>query len=111
MGRRHLRRRSRWVHQAVRPQPRHRLDRERDVLAVTISWAPPTLVSPTTITLTNTSGGRKAIMDPTKDYIVVMPSSPITVAGGVELNGGRNVVLIGGGIKFAAPLVLARPQF
>ena len=63
-----------------------------------LTWAPPPLVSPTTITLSNSA--RKAIMDPTKDYIVQMPSV-IDVAGGIELIGGRNVRLIGGKIQFS----------
>jgi hypothetical protein len=37
-------------------------------------------------------------MDPTKDYILRAPE-PITVKGGVNLTGGRNVVWIGGEIR------------
>lgn len=62
-----------------------------------LRYAPPTLVSPTTITLSNTS--RKAILDINKDYIIKL-NGVIDVSGGIEINGGRNVVLTGGTIKF-----------
>lgn len=64
-----------------------------------LTWAPPALTNPLTITLTNDANGRKAMMDPTRDYIVRCPE-PITVSDGIELNGGRNVVLIGGAVNF-----------
>ncbi len=63
-----------------------------------LRYRPPVLVNPTTITLTNAS--RKATMDPTKDYIVRL-GEVIDTPSGIELNGGRNVVLIGGTIRFS----------
>lgn len=65
--------------------------------AYTLAWAPPTLTSPTTITISNTN--RSVNLDTTKDYIVKMPSTPITAKGGVVITGGHNVVLIGGEIR------------
>lgn len=63
-----------------------------------LRYAPPVLVNPTTITLSNTS--RKATLDINKDYIIKL-SGVIDVASGIEINGGRNVVLIGGTIRFS----------
>jgi hypothetical protein len=38
-------------------------------------------------------------LDPNRDYRVVMPSEPLAGAGGLVIEGGRNVVLIGGEIS------------
>jgi hypothetical protein len=61
-----------------------------------LTWAPPKLENPTTITLT--SSNRKANLDPTKDYIVKL-GEKITGYGAINIVGGRNVVLIGGEIN------------
>lgn len=65
-----------------------------------LTWAPPALTSPTTISLH--SGNRRAILTPGLDYIIDLGSTPISVSGGIEIIGGRNVVLIGGHINIAA---------
>lgn len=63
-----------------------------------LRYKPPTLVNPVTITLTNAN--RKATMLPGQDYIIRL-GEVIDTASGIELNGGRNVVLIGGTIRFS----------
>jgi hypothetical protein len=59
-----------------------------------LTWAPPALSSPTTITVAQ--GDQRISLDTTKDYIIKLGSS--THAGGLGLSGGRNVVVIGGRI-------------
>jgi hypothetical protein len=41
------------------------------------------------------------MLDPAKDYIVKMPSTPLDTLGGLIISGGRNVVLKGGEIRFS----------
>lgn len=65
-----------------------------------LTWAPPTLATPTTVYLSNSATGRKTgILDPTKDYIVVV-TEEITVSDGIEVNGGRNIRLVGASVNF-----------
>lgn len=64
-----------------------------------LTWAPPTLSSPTTINVSNAN--HTITMNPSLDYIINVVS-PITVSGGLTLTGGRNVVLIGGEVNFAS---------
>jgi hypothetical protein len=61
-----------------------------------LTWAPPTLTDPLTVTVTATSN--KVELSPDRDYIVKLPASPLVVAGGVRIEGGHNVVIIGGEI-------------
>ena len=61
-----------------------------------LSWAPPKLTSPTRLTVTATSN--KVELRPDRDYIVTLPSSPLVLEGGLRIEGGRNVVLLGGEI-------------
>jgi hypothetical protein len=74
----------------------------------TLSWAPPELHEPTTITI-GTVGSIPAL-DRKRDYILVMPATPRSE--GVVINGGRNVVLVGGeiviGHQGAKPTINAR---
>jgi hypothetical protein len=60
-----------------------------------LTWKPPTLTSPTTVDVTNAT--RTRTLDTSKDYIVNV-TEKITEAGGIQIQGGRNVVLIGGEI-------------
>lgn len=64
---------------------------------VPLSWAPPALTSPTTVHVTNSSA--KLSLDPARDYVVALPSTPLTAKGGLQVKGGRNVVVIGGEIR------------
>lgn len=64
--------------------------------AAPLTWAPPELTNPTTITVTNTTD-RSLTLTAGQDYIIKLPQK-ITASGGVSINGGRNVVLIGGEI-------------
>lgn len=59
-----------------------------------LQWAPPALSHPRTIRLS--AKDRALDLDPKVDYRLVMPHHPITVAGGLSITGGHNVVLIGG---------------
>jgi hypothetical protein len=62
-----------------------------------LTWSPPSLSSPTSVYVTNSN--RDLLLDPTKDYHIYMPASPLDCSGGLMIKGGRNVVLIGGEIN------------
>jgi hypothetical protein len=57
-----------------------------------LTWAPPALQNPITRHVDVTGG--LGTLDATRDYVLIMPSAPRTEA--LVINGGRNVVLIGG---------------
>jgi hypothetical protein len=59
-----------------------------------LTWAPPELHEPTTITIG--ALGSIPALDRGRDYILIMPATPR--GEGVVINGGRNVVLLGGEI-------------
>jgi hypothetical protein len=61
-----------------------------------LSWAPPHLDSPITVTVSASNHVLK--LDPTRDYLVRMPSTKLSVLGGLVIVGGHDVVLIGGAI-------------
>jgi hypothetical protein len=61
-----------------------------------LAWAPPRLTNPITVNVTTSN--RSLRLDSGKDYIVSMPAGALTGGYGVVINGGRNVVLIGGEI-------------
>lgn len=67
-----------------------------------LSWAPPELINPITINVTNSN--RNLNLNTSQDYIINMPSTPLTANGGLSITGGRNIVLIGGEIRFDTPL-------
>ena len=69
-------------------------------VATPLSWAPPELTSPITVYPSHTR--RDLRLDSTKDYIIAMPDYPVSGIGGMRINGGRNVVLIGGQIDIPA---------
>lgn len=60
-----------------------------------LPYRPPALTAPTTVAVP-VSGGT-VTLDPARDYIVRLPAT--TVSGSVLIDGGRNVVLIGGQIN------------
>lgn len=68
-----------------------------------LAWAPPTLVNPTTVVISNASPKANKL-DPTKDYIIRIsgdgstsgPKTPVTTEGGINIYGGHNIVVIGG---------------
>jgi hypothetical protein len=60
-------------------------------------WAPPTLTNPQTNTVTNSNSSFS--LNNNTDYIIKLPSTPLTVAGGLQLIGGHNIVIIGGEIS------------
>ncbi len=62
-----------------------------------LSWAPPELVEPERIEITEDN--RALELDPERDYELVLPEEPLEVPGGVAVVGGRNVVMIGGEIS------------
>ncbi len=63
------------------------------------SWRAPALVNP--IVWTPSASTRTLKAPPDRDVLVRWPSTPLDVVGGFELNGGRNIVSIGGTIKFS----------
>jgi hypothetical protein len=67
-----------------------------------LRWAPPALHQPTTVSAADaTASGDSAHvlrLRPNQDYRVRMPDTPLTGRGGLVIEGGRNVVLIGGEI-------------
>lgn len=67
--------------------------------ATPLAWAPPTLTNP--VTWTPTASSRKLVAGVNQDVRIVMPSVPVDWANGIEINGGRNIVLIGGAFNFS----------
>jgi hypothetical protein len=63
-----------------------------------LRWAPPVLTDPITIQLG--TGSTTTTMDPIKDYIIEMPDT--LKEGATVLNGGHNIVLIGGAAEVPA---------
>lgn len=63
----------------------------------TLLWKPPTLTNPITLNVSNSL--HEFSLNAGQDYIIKMPSTPLTVAGGLVLIGGRNIVIIGGEIS------------
>jgi hypothetical protein len=61
---------------------------------ISLSWAPPRLSDPQTITVPDTKG--RVLMDRSKDFIVDI--GHLRACGGLLLEGGRNVVVVGGRI-------------
>lgn len=61
-----------------------------------LAWAPPALSDPTTIELASGEDPDIVNLNPQQDYVLRMPAGGIH--GTVEINGGHNVVLIGGEI-------------
>ena len=95
---------SRWLMAAVCACVSVCLAAEEDDL---LTWAPPNLENPQTIDIAQIIRERATWKSPAhlkldldKDYIIKMPDEPLTVSGGLGISGGRNVVLIGGEIRF-----------
>jgi hypothetical protein len=61
-----------------------------------LTWEPPALTKPETIAVT--ASNRRLELLPDRDYRIVLPATPITLDGGLEIRGGRNIVLVGGEI-------------
>jgi hypothetical protein len=70
-----------------------------------LAWAPPALRAPQTIHVT--AARAKLKLDPRRDYRIVLPRTPVRVAGGLTISGGHNVVLRGG--QVTVPWQGARP--
>jgi hypothetical protein len=66
-----------------------------------LTWAPPELSDPETVQITEDEHDLQ--LDPDTDYVVELPDEPLDVVNGVRINGGRNVVLIGGEIRISKP--------
>lgn len=66
-----------------------------------LAWKPPTLTSPTTITPTEEQG--KITLAAGRDYIIKLPTDrPWKNTRGLWVEGGRNVVIIGGQVDVGA---------
>ena len=63
-----------------------------------LTWAPPSMVGATTLVVN--AANRKPTLDNTKDYIIQIPDV-VTWKDGIDLNGGRNIVIIGAEFNFA----------
>ncbi len=61
-----------------------------------LSWSPPKLSNPRVVNIAARSSRTIIELNPRADYIIKMPSSPVT--RGIIFVGGRNIVLIGGEI-------------
>jgi hypothetical protein len=61
-----------------------------------LRYSPPALTSPTTLTPNSTAFQQLTLSDG-QDYIIQMPSS--VKDGGLQINGGRNIHIIGGAIQ------------
>ena len=73
------------------------LSAKATVLQDKLTWAPPILENPTILYATETNNDFK--LDSTKDYRIVLPNSVMNTGTGtanMSVNGGRNVVIIGG---------------
>ena len=70
--------------------------------AATLYWPRPVLSNPTTIRVTNDNA--QLFLEPQRDYVIEMPSTPVTVSGGVWIKGGRNLVVVGGEIYDDTPI-------
>ncbi|WP_299033003.1 hypothetical protein [uncultured Pseudokineococcus sp.] len=63
-----------------------------------LSWAPPELEDPEVIRITEDDSS--LTLEDDQDYLLVLPEDePLVVAGGLTVDGGRNVVLVGGEIR------------
>jgi hypothetical protein len=61
-----------------------------------LAWAPPALNNPITVNVTDTN--HQLVLDNSRDYVVQLPSQPLSVAYGLSIAGGHNVVIKGGEI-------------
>jgi hypothetical protein len=75
-----------------------------------LTWAPPSLVDPITITIVAGDGQSVYDLQSGRDYVIAMPDAP--VERGLAFVGGRHVVMIGGEIAIghqgANPTINAR---
>ena len=65
-----------------------------------LAWAPPRLRHPTTIHISSPT--KDLYLDPSRDYILKMPSTPVKPGddGGLWVSGGHNIVIVGGEFDF-----------
>jgi YD repeat-containing protein len=68
-----------------------------------LTWSPPALTSPITVNVPSSTG--RVYMDASRDYIVNVDH--LTACGGLWLEGGRNVVVVGGRITIPGPCASA----
>ncbi len=71
--------------------------------AATLRWPQPTLVNPVTVTLG--TGYTHTMLSTTRDYIVKLPATQ--KRGGTWLEGGHNIVIVGGSITIPATMTAA----
>jgi hypothetical protein len=62
-----------------------------------LEWPPPALVAPVTITVDPQPASRLIRLDDRQDYIIRLPGEPVN--RGLAIQGGHNVVLVGGEIR------------
>lgn len=83
------------------PAPSPSVDPPQGEERAPLTWPPPELDDPETIELS--ADNRSVELEPDRDYLLELPDSPLAVRGGVTVEGGRNVVLIGGEIRIDEP--------
>jgi hypothetical protein len=70
-----------------------------------LTWRPPACGDAThscvTLNVSNTGGHQYLTLDSSKDWILKLPKTP--VVGGLDINGGHNVIIIGGEIDLPVP--------
>lgn len=66
----------------------------------TLSWKPPTLISPTTVKPTDGQG--KIVLAAGRDYVIDIAGRTWKNTRGLHVEGGRNVVVIGGQVDVGA---------
>lgn len=75
-----------------------------------LAWSPPELQDPETVQASPES--RSLRLQPGRDYVVELPAQPLGGPGGLQIEGGRNVVLMGGTVDVtldgAEPTIPAR---
>jgi hypothetical protein len=65
-----------------------------------LSWSPPQLDEPVVVDVSASNHVLK--LDPARDYLVRMPTTKLSVQGGLVIVGGHDVVLVGGAITVPA---------
>jgi hypothetical protein len=65
-----------------------------------LKWAPPTLINPVTVNVTNSTPYWLVTFNNNTDYIIQLPTGS-ALTHGIGITGGRNVVIIGGEINIS----------
>jgi hypothetical protein len=72
-----------------------------------LTWAPPHLSAPQKVEVTSANSSLN--LDPKRDYVVKLPGHALSLPNGVSINGGHNVVIVGGQIVVPKSAPNAKP--